>query len=79
MAALMVLTVLRTREKTSARKGPLSVPEIRHLLVFVLHGGAGTTSNIFSMDLIGSNTINSSSKSSTIENKTLYSSLLSCN
>jgi SRSO17 transposase len=40
MLALAVLTVLRAREKkTSPRKVPLSVPEIRHLLAFALRGG----------------------------------------
>src|SRR5579862_2284485 len=40
MLALAVLTVLRAGEKKpSPRKVPLSVPEIRHLLVFVLRGG----------------------------------------
>jgi hypothetical protein len=40
MLALAVLAVLRAREKKpSANKVPLSVPEIRHLLVFLLWRG----------------------------------------
>ncbi len=40
MLALAALTVLRARKKkTSFRKVPLSVPEIRPLLTFVLRGG----------------------------------------
>jgi hypothetical protein len=41
MLALAVLTVLRAGEKkTCFHKVPLSVPEIRHLLAFVLRGAA---------------------------------------
>jgi hypothetical protein len=42
MLALAMLTVLRAREKKpSPGQVPLSVPEIRHLLVFVLRGWHG--------------------------------------
>ena len=78
MLALALLTVLRAKEKNpSRRQVPLSVPEIWHLLAFVLHGGwHGLHHLICCIGLTGDGSINSSLSSSTAANKAFCSSLL---